>query len=201
MYTVKGKPTNPQVLTLSPFAKLNLEEEIPVVEQIKITPMERTSLKNHVIFGVVSHSWAVLTKFVLKLVADISPEQLGLPSCVSNMYWTSCCDVKGTYTANRNEACASAQHQQILSCVQEPKPPCMAANWSEPQSLRFNFLENSFTGSWEKSAITWSFHCLWNILIEYYIIVALGSFARAFNAFFMPKEWTNILHVLFPLWF
>lgn len=43
--------------------------------------------KSRVISGMISHGWVILTKFVLKTLADISLEQLGLPSCVSSTYW------------------------------------------------------------------------------------------------------------------
>lgn len=130
-------------------------------------------------------SWGYLTVFLI---------------CTDVMLWCQGKQYKLLHRKNVNEACASAQHQQILSPVQEPKPAVW--QWTNQSSnLSFNLVENLFTGSLEKSAITWSSHCLWNNLIEYCIIVALGSFTGAFNVFLIPKEWTNILHVLLPLHF
>lgn len=46
IYVVQGMPTKPQVLVLPHFTELNLEEEIPIAEQIKTVYLEVSPLKN-----------------------------------------------------------------------------------------------------------------------------------------------------------
>lgn len=164
--------------------------------------------KSWVIFSAISYSWAFLMKFLLKMLAGISPEQLRLPSCISDRHW---CHIETLRETIRNAAMRLLRGKKWDWSLRICTAPANAFSWSKAKTWLYG---NSLTRVtiivliWWKiislaaeSAITWSFHCLWNNLIEYFIIIALGSFTGAFNVFFMPEEWTNILHVLFPLCF
>lgn len=184
---VKGMPTNPQLSVWPP-----VEEEIPIAGQIKTIYLKCTSLKNPcVIFSVISYTWAFLMDFLLKTLAGIPSKQLRLPCRISNryscyteasgdLYWKQ---IRSFYMAKMG---LKLVHSHSTSkCVPIKNQNTVVWQWTDQSNNHcLTPVENSFTGSWEKSAITRSFHCLWNNWMEYFIITALGYF---FMYFFYAK--------------